>query len=308
MRSMRDTPNALAQQILAHHADAFAGFGPEPMPEPAGQEPAYLAALQACSALGFIAHDAQCLAQAWQARTARTGSFQPELWPDDPQDFGLQPVPRAHAFAPCPSSLGLYAVLPDAAWVGRIARAGVPTVQLRFKSSDAAAVAQEVRAAVQAVQGTQALLFINDHWQAAIDAGAYGIHLGQEDLDALGPAELHTLRTSGLRLGVSTHGYAEMVRADAVGPSYIAMGAVFPTTLKKMATAPQGLGRLGAYARLLRHYPQVAIGGIGAGQFPAVLATGVGSIAVVRALVNASAPEAAAEHLMRLMRGAAPAA
>ena len=92
-----------------------------------------------------------------------------------------------------------------------------------------------------------------------------------------------------------------MVRADAVGPSYIAMGAVFPTTLKKMATAPQGVGRLGVYARLLRHYPQVAIGGIGAEQFAPVQATGVGSIAVVRALVNAPDPEATATHLMRLM-------
>ena len=49
--------------------------------------------------------------------------------------------------------------------------------------------------------------------------------------------------------------------------------------------------------------PQVAIGGIGAEQFPAVLATGVGSIAVVRALVNAADPEAAAAQLMALMAG-----
>ncbi len=99
-------------------------------------------------------------------------------------------------------------------------------------------------------------------------AGAYGVHLGQEDLDALAPEELQTLRASGLRLGVSTHGYAEMLRADAVGPSYIAMGAVFPTTLKKMATAPQGLGRLAAYAKLMKSYPQVAIGGMGKNNLP----------------------------------------
>ena len=80
------------------------------------------------------------------------------------------------------------------------------------------------------------------------------------------------------------------------------MGAVFPTTLKKMATAPQGVGRLGVYARLMRHYPQVAIGGISAEQFPTVLATGVGSVAVVRALVNAPDPEASAAALMALMR------
>ena len=177
----------------------------------------------------------------------------------------------------------------------------MPTVQLRLKSTDAAAVAREIAASVAAVQGTGALLFINDHWQAAIDAGAYGVHLGQEDLDAMRPDQLDVLRASGTRLGVSTHGYAEMVRADAAGPSYIAMGAVFPTTLKKMATAPQGVGRLGVYARLMRHYPQVAIGGIGAEQFGDVLATGVGSVAVVRALVNAADPEAQAAALMSLM-------
>ena len=278
---MPDTA-ALAQAILAHHADTFAGFAPQPMPAPTTQDPSYLAALQACSDLGFVAHDAECLARAWQARARRTGVMDAAHWPDDPQDFGLQPTPRAHQFAPCPERLGLYAVLPDAVWVGTPAR--------------------EVRASVQAVQGTGALLFINDHWRAAIDAGAYGIHLGQEDLDALSADELQTLQRSGLRLGVSTHGYAEMVRADAVGPSYVAMGAVFPTTLKKMATAPQGVGRLGVYARLMRHYPQVAIGGISAAQFPEVLATGVGSVAVVRALVNAPDPEASAAELMALMR------
>ncbi len=301
---MPDTaPTELAKAIVAHHAGTFASFKAEPVPTPTSSEPAYLAALNAASALGFIAHDAECIARAWQARTARTGALSPEAWPDEPADFGMQPLPRAQAFAACPETLGLYAVLPDAAWVGRMARAGVPTVQLRFKSDDPAAIAREVNAAVQAVQDTGALLFINDHWRAAINAGAYGIHFGQEDLDALSAADLQTLRNSGLRLGVSTHGYAEMVRADAVGPSYIAMGAVFPTTLKKMATAPQGVGRLQGYARLLRSYPQVAIGGIGAEQFPEVLATGVGSIAVVRALVNAPDPEAAAAALMQAMQG-----
>ncbi|MPN01418.1 Thiamine-phosphate synthase [bioreactor metagenome] len=93
-----------------------------------------------------------------------------------------------------------------------------------------------------------------------------------------------------------------MVRADAVAPSYIAMGAVFPTTLKKMATVPQGVARLERYARLMRHYPQVAIGCIGLAQFPQILATGVGSIAVVRAIVNADNPEAAAAQLMTAMK------
>ena len=297
------TTAAMAQSIQSLHAAKFAGFEPLQPPEPTGNDPVYLAALHACSQLGFIAHDAECLARAWLAQSTRTGQFDAALWPSDPRDFGLQTTPWASAFVTCPQALGLYAVLPDADWVVRMARAGVPTVQLRHKSDDAVAIAQEVRKAVAAVAGTPALLFINDHWREAIAAGAYGVHLGQEDLDALTPEELQTLRDSGLRLGVSTHGYAEMVRADAVGPSYIAMGAVFPTTLKKMATAPQGLGRLAAYAKLMKSYPQVAIGGIGQDQFAEVLATGVGSIAVVRALVNADQPEEAAASLMAAMRG-----
>lgn len=297
------TTAAMAQSIQSLHAAKFAGFEPLQPPAPTGNDPVYLAALHACSQLGFIAHDAECLARAWLAQSTRTGQFDAALWPSDPRDFGLQTTPRASAFVTCPPALGLYAVLPDAEWVGRMARAGVPTVQLRYKSDDAVAIAQEVRKAVAAVAGTPALLFINDHWREAIAAGAYGVHLGQEDLDALTHEELQTLRSSGLRLGVSTHGYAEMVRADAVGPSYIAMGAVFPTTLKKMATAPQGLGRLAAYAKLMKSYPQVAIGGIGQEQFAEVLATGVGSIAVVRALVNADQPEKAAASLMAAMQG-----
>ncbi len=298
---------ALADRIVHHHSAIFGArlhhnansveLVPQPTPPAQRSEAAYLAALHACSQLGFIAVDAECLAQAWQRQTERTRHFDATHWPENPQDFGLSGANPALAFPACPRALGLYGVLPSAEWVGRMARAGVPTVQLRFKSDDQAAIQREVQAAVKAVQGTSARLFINDHWQAAIDAGAYGIHVGQEDLDALEGAQLNAIRASGLRLGVSTHGYAEMVRAHAVQPSYIALGAVFPTTLKRMATAPQGTARLQAYVRLMQQYPLVAIGGISAEQFPEILATGVGSIAVVRALVNAPDPDAAAQHL-----------
>ncbi|MDP2336207.1 MAG: thiamine phosphate synthase, partial [Bacteroidota bacterium] len=250
-----NTPIPQADAIVSAHAAAFA-LSPASHPTPVftSDAPVYRAAKQACLTLGFVEIDAECLAHAWQAMTLRTGQFNPKTWPDQPVDFGMRPWPRPDAFPRCPMQLGLYAVLPDAAWVGRMARAGVPTVQLRFKSDDARAVEREVRAAVDAVRGTSALLFINDHWQAAIAAGAYGVHLGQEDMDV---ADLSAIRAAGLRLGLSSHGYAEMLRADASSPSYIAMGAVFPTTLKRMATAPQGTGRLQAYARLMRDYPLV---------------------------------------------------
>ncbi len=232
-----------------------------------------------------------------RAAGLRLGQFDATAWPDDARDFGVHTGPRGDAFAPCPQQLGLYAVLPDAAWVARMAEAGVPTLQLRFKSDDRAAVAREVQAAVRAVQGSASLLFINDHWREAIDAGAYGVHLGQEDLEGA-REQLHSIRSAGLRLGLSTHGYAELLRAESVGPSYLALGAVYATTLKRMATAPQGPGRLAAYARLMRHRPLVAIGGIDFARLDEVLPSGVGSIAVVRALVAAQDPAAEARRFM----------
>lgn len=299
-----NTIDTLAREIVRQHSHlALQGNPMQGLPIDQAAIPTALtnpigqAVYAACRALDFIDADAQCVASAWQRQTERSGHFDANAWPTDPQDFGrlkstLQQSTNyrgSGGFAPCPHQLGLYAVLPDAAWVGRMARAGVPTLQLRFKSDDPAAITHEVQAAVQAVQGTDALLFINDHWQAAIEAGAYGVHLGQEDLLA---AELAPIRAAGLRLGVSSHGYAEMLRADAVKPSYIAMGAVYATTLKRMTTPPQGPARLRMYAALLRDTATVAIGGIDAARLPEVLASGVGSVAVVRALVAAEQPEA----------------
>jgi len=186
-------------------------------------------------------------------------------------------------------------VVPDAQWVDKVAQLGVPTVQLRFKSDDPSAIAQQIALSVKAVAGTQSLLFINDHWQQAVDAGAYGVHLGQEDMQE---TPLHTLRASGLRLGLSSHGYSEMLAALAWRPSYMALGAVFPTTLKKMQTAPQGLGRLAKYAQLAQATPLVAIGGIDLQSLAAVMQTGVGSAAVVRAITGADDPGLAVQELM----------
>jgi len=255
--------------------------------------------LVGCRMLGFVEQDAQCIVHAWQTQSDRLGAFDIAQWPTQPSDFGMSAFPRENAFAPCPMQLGLYAVLPNALWIARMAKAGVPTVQLRFKSDDKAAVAKEVAASVKATQGTNTLLFINDHWEEAIAAGAYGVHLGQEDMQE---APLEKIRSAGLRLGLSTHGYKEMLLADRHSPSYIALGAVFPTTLKRMVTEPQGLGRLERYAQLMQNYPLVAIGGIDLERLPAVVKTGVGSVAVVRAITESESPEATATAFQQVIR------
>ncbi len=305
--------NKNARAIAAAHQDKAIPVEGTPVPRYSDEDPIYRAALQAALALGYIEVDAECVARAWLAQSRRTGRFDPDVWPSEPADFGLLPRAQKNTFASCPQRLGLYAVLPTADWVGRMARAGVPTLQLRFKSDDATAVRREVQAAVDAVAAanrqreTPSLLFINDHWHETIEVSAghldfLGVHLGQEDMDAAAMVEgFQAIRSAGLRLGLSTHGYAEMMRAARVSPSYIAMGAVYATTLKKMATAPQGPGRLAAYVRLAQSadYPGVAIGGISAAELPVIKATGVGSLAVVRAITAEAHPEQAAAQLMR---------
>ena len=251
--------------------------------------------------MGFIEADARVLGKAWSRMIKDTGDFNPKLWPSRPEYFEMLPYSRnmnPKAFKECPKRLGLYGVFPDAEWIKRMVDAELPTAQLRFKSDDVKSVRQQVRAAVNAVQGSKTLLFINDHWEEAIEAGAYGVHLGQEDLVS---ANLDVIREAGLRLGLSTHGYAEMLIADRYCPSYIAMGAVFPTNLKKMPTTPQGLGRLYAYAKLMGHYPLVAIGGIDESSIHAVSQSGVGSVAVVRAITASDDPKAAIKRLQNLM-------
>lgn len=291
--------HTVADHLIHRYAALHAGDSVFPPPEDPRLPAWKNGVLLACAALGFLAHDAACIAQAWQRQSDRLGGFDPDHWPDAPQDFGMAPFPRDQAFPSCPHALGLYAVLPDAQWVKRMAEAGVPTVQLRFKSEDPAAVAREVAAAVRAVEGSTSLLFINDHWQQAIEAGAYGVHLGQEDM---ADAPLEKIRSAGLRLGLSTHGYAEMLKADAASPSYLALGAVFPTTLKRMATAPQGTGRLQLYAGLMKQHALVGIGGIDESRMSQVLQSGVGSVAVVRAITGSDAPEAAVQRLQKILR------
>jgi thiamine-phosphate pyrophosphorylase len=268
----------------------------------------FVAIFGAALALAFEPRDALCVARAWIAEANADALAWPTQFDALPRVLEpALPCPTAAdlAFAPCPTQLGVYAVVPDADWVARLVALKVPTVQLRFKSDDAQAVVDQVRRAEAAARGSATRLFINDHWQVALDvhaqvpgSGIYGIHLGQEDID---DADLVAIRSAGLRLGISTHGYAEMLRVAPLNPSYLALGAVFATPTKTMPTVPQGLGRLFAYAAAMRTRvpapPLVAIGGIDLAAMPRVLESGVGCVAVVRAITQADDVPAAVDAL-----------
>lgn len=200
-------------------------------------------------------------------------------------------------FPRVPQRLGLYPVVDSVEWIARLLDVGVRTIQLRIKDKPDEAVEGEIIDAIALGHRHQARLFINDYWRLAIKHQAYGVHLGQEDLQA---TDLEAIHAAGLRLGVSTHDDQEIDVAQQVQPSYIALGHVFPTQTKQMPSSPQGLIQLAAHVQRLGDYPTVAIGGISLERAPAVLATGVDSIAVVSAITQAADWKVATAQLLAL--------
>lgn len=200
-------------------------------------------------------------------------------------------------FPPVPFRLGLYPVVDSVEWIARLLDAGVRTLQLRIKDKRDEEVEADVMAAIALARRYNARLLINDYWRLAIKHQAYGVHLGQEDLAT---TDLGAIRQAGLRLGLSTHDDMEIDVALAARPSYIALGHVFPTQTKQMPSAPQGLAQLTRHVARLGDYPTVAIGGISLSRAPEVLATGVGSIAVVSAITQADAWQQATRQLLDL--------
>lgn len=267
------------------------------------------AAIAAALARGFELADALVLAKMYVTAGLRVaaglgagpGPVGHAGWPRDLADLPrLQACPAAvpESFPDCGGELGLYPVLPNAEWIERVLPLGVQTVQLRCKHLSAEHTEAEVVRAIAASRRHGARLFINDHWQLAIKHGAYGVHLGQEDLDT---ADVTAIRRAGLRLGISTHAWHEIARAHALRPSYIAIGPIYPTTTKVMRFSEQGLLQLAEWVRLLKPaYAMTAIGGINRERLPGVLATGVGSAALVTAITEAGNWQAATRELVRL--------
>ncbi len=155
-----------------------------------------------------------------------------------------------------------YPVVDTVAWVARLALLGAGTIQLRAKELNDSEALQMVSDALEVIKGTAAKLVVNDYWRAAIVAGAKHLHLGQEDLAALAPADLTAIRDAGLTLGLSTHDDDELETALRAKPDYIALGPIFPTTLKSMRFAPQGIPKITEWKKRIGDIPLVAIGGI----------------------------------------------
>ena len=182
-----------------------------------------------------------------------------------------------------------YPVVDSVAWVARLALLGAGTIQLRAKNLGAADALQTMKDALEVIRGTNAKLVVNDYWRAAIEAGAKHLHLGQEDLAG---ADVGAIRAAGLSLGISTHDDAELETALHVNPDYVALGPIFPTTLKSMRFAPQGIPKITEWKKRIGQLPLVAIGGIKLEQASEIFAAGADSIAVVSDVTQNPEPDA----------------
>jgi hydroxymethylpyrimidine kinase/phosphomethylpyrimidine kinase/thiamine-phosphate diphosphorylase len=260
----------------------------------------------AALAQGFVPADAVVLAKmataqalrhghaagagAGQVGSARGFHAEPALLPQMSWDEApaFAPMPPATARSALP--LGLYAIVDSAEQARAVLAAGVRTMQLRIKQPDHADTAwwarlqSAVRSTAQACRAAGARLFVNDHWVLAIEVGAHGVHLGQEDLQALGDADRAALAASGLALGVSSHSLWELARARSLAPAYIACGPVWPTLTKAMPWVPQGLDNLRWWCAMAG-VPVVAIGGVlSPAQITQAAACGADGVCVVRML------------------------
>ncbi|MBY5435191.1 thiamine phosphate synthase [Rhizobium leguminosarum] len=202
--------------------------------------------------------------------------------------------------------LSLYLVLdPDlCAGIGmvetaRLAVAGGATmVQLRDKHADTVRMIETGRALKQALNGTGALLIVNDDVEAAIAIGADGLHIGQEDMDAMraramiGPDMI-------LGLSVESETLAGAVDPDLV--DYTGVGPVFATPTKADHKQPIGFDGL---AKLVKAspVPSVAIGGLKADHVAQVFAAGAKGLAVVSAICGTPDPEAATRRIAAELR------
>ncbi|OHV79578.1 thiamine phosphate synthase [Ensifer sp. LCM 4579] len=189
-----------------------------------------------------------------------------------------------------------YLIVDSAAWIERLVPLGVKLVQLRIKDRGDEDIRSEIRAAkaICAAQGCQ--LIVNDYWRLAIEEGCDFVHLGQEDL---AEADLAAIRVAGLKLGLSTHDEEELETALAAEPDYVALGPIYPTILKKMKWAPQGLDRLSAWRKRVGPLPLVAIGGLNPERIDGVFAHGADSAAVVTDITLNADPKGRTREWLR---------
>lgn len=192
-----------------------------------------------------------------------------------------------------------YQIIDDVKWLERFLPLGLELVQLRIKNKSDAFVRDQIKTAKALCDQSDCQLVINDYWKIAIDEGCDFIHLGQEDLV---DAELETIKSNGIKYGLSTHDKAELQLAIDTNPAYIALGPVYHTILKAMKWKPQGVEKVGRWKQRLGNIPLVAIGGLNIERAPAVYQQGADCICVVTDVLLNDNPEQRLKNWLSLAK------
>lgn len=277
----------------------------------------FASALSAFIAHGHLVRDAFTLTKAFinqglshnQGKHDHYGAFEQTHWPVNKDSFPSvisdinDKYQSLTAFESLElnQKLGLYPVIDSLYWLKRLLPLGLEIIQLRIKNKTEAELDTIIAEAVELSKPYSTRLFINDYWQLAIKHKAYGVHIGQEDLQITPIDKIHQ---AGVRLGISTHGCYEFLLAQQLKPSYLAIGAIYPTKTKNMTGQIQGVENLADILALVTDIPVVAIGGINHERAPEVLATGVDSIAVVTAITEAESPEESVALFQKMLSNA----
>ena len=276
-------PHGARDWLQSEHANGWLTSARIDTPHNHGTGCSFATAVAAGMALGFACADAVVLAKmatshalahghaagegAGPVQARRGFAIDPQRLPmlswSEASTLPLRRGADAAALRP----LGLYAIVDSAERVQQLIDAGVRTIQLRIKQPEEAVatwhahLSDSLRQSIAACRVAGAELFINDHWRVALELGAHGIHLGQEDIAALSDDERAHLVDCGVSLGVSSHSLWELCRAASLNPRYIACGPVWPTLTKAMPWIAQGLHNLSWWCDM-SPAPVVAIGGI----------------------------------------------
>ncbi|WP_232087451.1 thiamine phosphate synthase [Sulfurovum sp. ST-21] len=154
--------------------------------------------------------------------------------------------------------IGIYPVVDRTEKLRPLYECGITTAQLRIKDMQGMELENEIVEAIKVSREFDVRFFVNDYWELAVKHQAYGIHLGQEDIQE---ADVQAILDAGIRLGISTHTPKEIDIALGFEPSYLAIGPVFEPISKELTYDPVGIDLLKRWAEHVE-YPVVAIGGI----------------------------------------------
>jgi thiamine-phosphate pyrophosphorylase len=158
---------------------------------------------------------------------------------------------------------------------------GASLVQIRHKAAASRILIDEVDKVLKA-SPRDARIVVNDRPDVARLAGAFGVHLGQDDLP---PSLARTVLAEGQVIGYSTHNVFQALQAERLPVDYIAVGPIFATSTKENPAPVVGLERLREICSRV-HKPVVAIGGITLDSAQDVLDCGAASVAVIRDLLK----------------------